>query len=110
MAVSVKTSGSQTATLTSEHTLVTVTDAGIYMLAVDTANLVADEIVTLRIYGKARTGDTERLQFVGTVSAHSSEKLLYGPPIVSPHYAKFTLEQNNGTGRVFPWAVYSTGA
>ena len=104
---SVKTSGSQTATLTTEHTLATVTDAGTYTLNVDAENLADGERLTLRIYGKARSSDTERLLYVADFTGETLEtKLLASPASVSPHHNKFTLEQNNGTGRAFPWAVY----
>ncbi|MDH5452679.1 MAG: hypothetical protein OEX14_04925, partial [Paracoccaceae bacterium] len=68
MAASVNTSGSQTATLTTEHTLATVSTAGTFQLAVDAANLVNGETVTLRIYGKARSTDTERLMWEASFS------------------------------------------
>lgn len=103
---SVKTSGSQTATLTTEHTLATVTDAGTYQLVVDAANLANNEHLTLRIYGKARSGDTERLIWPVTVSHAQVAPLVESVPIASPHHLKVTLEQNGGTGRAFPWAVY----
>ena len=103
---SVKTSGDQTATLTTEHTLATVTDAGTYTLEVD-ANLLANgETLTLRIYGKVHSDETERLKWEANFSHALTIDLLSSVPVVSPHYAKFTLEQNGGTGRAYPWAVY----
>jgi len=112
MAVSVNTSGSQTATVNTEHTLATVTSAGIYILVVDIANLAAGENVELRAYGKARSTDTERLLFGPAIYGPivPAQLLIYSTPIVSPHSVKFTLKQTSGTGRAFPWAVYSTGA
>ena len=102
----VNTSGSQTATLGTEHTLATVTNAGRLTLAVDTANLVDGENVELRIYGKARTGDTERLiASFGYEHAQGADLKILGP-FDSAHHMKLTLEQNGGTGRAFPWAVY----
>lgn len=102
----VKTSGSQTATLTTEHDLATVTDAGTYQLVVDCALLVDDETLELRIYGKARTTDTERLLYEASFTHAQTTTLKASLAVVSPHHARFTLEQNGGTGRAFPWAVY----
>lgn len=102
----VNTSGSQTATLTTEHTLATVTDAGTYQLSVDTALLVNDETLELRIYGKARTSDTERLMLISSFKHIQGTPLKISIPVMSPHYFKATLEQNGGTGRAFPWAIY----
>lgn len=104
---SVKDSNSQTATLTTEHTLATVTDAGTYQLVVDAANLASGETLTLRIYGKARSSDTEQLLYEALFAGEAiTAPLLASLAVVSPHHAKFTLEQNGGTGRAFPWAVY----
>lgn len=103
---SVKDSGSQTAVIDTEHTLATVTDAGTYQLVVDTNAMVLDDVLELRIYGKARTGDTEREIFAATFADVQAQKLKTSIPVVSPHHAKFTLKQTNGTGRAFPWAVY----
>ncbi len=107
MAASVYDSNSQTATLTNEHPLVTVTAAGTYQLVVDAANLVNGEYLTLRIYGKARSTDSERLLHEMTYAHVQTCPLITSIPIVSPHHSKFTLEQNGGTGRAFPWAVYA---
>lgn len=104
---SVKDSGSQTATVTTEHTLSTVTDPGTYVLAVDIDALAAGESVELRVYGKARTGDTERLLHRGTYGpTKPSTPLVMSVPIVSPHYFKATLKQITGSSRAYPWAVY----
>jgi hypothetical protein len=110
MAVSEKTSGSQTAVISTEHTLATVTDPGIYQLVVDIANLVNNDRLELRIYGKARSADTERLEQFATVLHAQTILLVRMLPVISPHHAKFTLTQTTGTGRVFPWSIYSTGA
>lgn len=103
----VVSSGSQTATITTEHVLDTVAAAGVYSLCVDLAALVAGDIVELRVYGKARTGDTERLLHRGTYGPIAvSVPLVQSVPIVSPHHFKATLKQVAGTGRAFPWAIY----
>ena len=96
---SVKTSGTQLAVLTTEHDLATVTDAGTYQLVVDASDLVNDETLTLRIYGKARTADTERLLYENNFKHILPQPLLASLAVVSPHFARFTLEQNGGPGR-----------
>ena len=107
--VAVNTSGSQTATISTEHTLATVASAKVLQLAVDVANLVGGtsaDILELRIYGKARSADTERLMFSQRYVGAQTEPLAMSPPIISPHHFKVTLKQIQGTGRAFPWAVY----
>lgn len=109
MAAAVKTSGSQTATITTEHTLATVTDAGTYELNVDVSAMVGGttpDIVVIREYGKARSSDTERLIKAYTLVGAQTETLIKTVPRISPHHFKVTLTQTQGTGRAFPWAVY----
>lgn len=109
MPVSVNTSGSQTATITTEHTLATITTAVTLILSVDVAAMLGGttpDILELRIYGKARTGDTERLIKTWGFLGAQVETLFLSVPIASPHYYKATLKQTQGTGRAFPWAIY----
>lgn len=104
---SVKNSGSQIAVLGTEHELVIVADPGTYTINVDIAALAdSTEKLTLRIYGKAGPADPERGLFGATVDGANVDKLLASVPAVSPHHFRATLEQNGGTGRAFPWAVY----
>lgn len=109
MAVAVNTSGSQTATITTEHTLATVSSAAVLALVVDLANLAAGDIVELRVYGKAGSSDTERLLHRGTYGPiPPAMPLVMSVPLISPHHFKATLKQTAGTGRAFPWAIYET--
>lgn len=107
MSVAVNTSGSQTATVDTEHTLATVTDAGVYILVVDTAAMVAGDELELRIYGKARSSDTERVLRYASFAGPQGMPLKDCVPVVSPHSFKATLKQTAGTGRAFPWAIYN---
>lgn len=111
MAVSVSTSGSQTCTISTEHTLATVTDPGIYQAALDVSAAADGDVFVVRVYGKARSSDTERLLDLLTVGPVAPATLLVRTVAhVSPHYYRLTLTQTAGTGRAVPWAIYSTGA
>lgn len=108
MAVSVKTSGTQTATLTTEHTLATITDAGTYQLAVDLDNLVNDETVTLRIKVKIASGKSSKLLFEAIYKHDQGTQVIaLSPPVPAPIEFVATLTQTGGTGRDFDWAIYS---
>lgn len=108
MTTTALSTGSQTATISTEHTLDTITTAGVLLLSVDINAMVANDVMELRIYGKARTGDTERLLFKGSYGPIVSPlTLVQSTPIVSPHYTRFTLKQTAGTGRSYPWAIYA---
>jgi len=107
MTVLVNTSGSQTATISTEHTLATVATAAALALVVDLAAMVAGDIVELRVYGKATSSDTERLLHRATYGpTPPTSPLAMSVPIMSPHHFKATLKQSAGTGRAFPWAIY----
>jgi len=107
MTVAVNTSGSQTTTAATEHALATVTTAGAYALAVDCNALTGTDTLRLRIYGKARTGDTERVIWDVTFQGNMlGEALKMSPAFMSPHHAKFTLECS-ASSLAFPWAVYN---
>jgi hypothetical protein len=113
MAVTENTSNSQTAVIGTEHTLATVTAAGIYVLRVDINNLAANDIVELRVYTKARNGtDTERMihgpATYGPIVP--DQKLVDSVPIMATGDFKATLKQTAGTGRAFPWVILSSGA
>lgn len=105
----VNTSGSQTATITTEHTLATVTAAKNLQAAIDVSAMVGGttpDITEFRIYGKARTSDTERLICVRSLQGVQTENLWISVPLMSPHHYKLTLKQTQGTGRAYPWAIY----
>ena len=117
MGISVKSSGSQTATLDTEHTLLATTDPGVYVLSVDVSALAVNtassqghpEIVELRVKKKVRTGDTIRQVYFATLLGGALvNPIIESPPISAPFGATFTLKQittTSGTGRAFPWSV-----
>lgn len=102
-------SGTQTATLTTEHVLNSGAFTGnkIYVLVVDAAALANGETLELRAYYTCLTAGTERLMWYSTYVHAQSEDMIMSAPIPSDISVKFTLEQNGGTGRAFPWKVLS---
>ena len=103
MALASVGSDTQTATIDTEHTLDTETSAGIYVLVVDASNMVAGDIVTLRIKTKYASGGTSRLAFSATYAHVQAEPNKYSPPIPVDTEIICTLEQTDGTGRDFYW-------
>ena len=107
MAASVNTSGSLTTT-GSEDTLATVTTAGTYQLVCDLSDMVdasSPDMVQIRVYGKARTGDTERLEEVWEFIGAQGKPLWRSPPVLSPHSYKASITAVQGTITI-PWAIY----
>lgn len=105
----VVSSGSQTAVISTEHTLATVTAPGVYVLVVDTNAMVNGDVLELRVKRKVRTGDTTRVAYYATY-AHAQgadNNIKLSVPIPSPFEFVATLKQTAGTGRAFPWSVES---
>lgn len=110
MAVTVESSGTQTATLTTEHVLDTLTDAGVYVVNVDTGNMAAGDVVELRVKKPVLSGGTARILFYAMFAGvqPTEDVLKTSVPIVVDATAaacEVTLKQTLGTGRAFPWSV-----
>lgn len=110
MAISEHTSGSQTATINTEHTLNGTspeTTDGIYQLVVDLNAMALGDILELRIKEKARSGDTQRTVWTAVIShdQHADSELFMSPSLILLHGWDMTLKQTAGTGRAFPWSI-----
>lgn len=103
MAVTSVGSGTQTATIDTEHTLDTETTAGVYVLVVDASNMVNGDVVTFRLKTKYATGGTSRLAFEATYAHAQAMPNIYSPPVPVDTEIVATLEQTDGTGRDFYW-------
>lgn len=106
MAVAVEFSGTQTAVIGTEHTLAAPTTAGVRQLVVDLVNLVAGDVVELRVKRTTLAAGAVRTLspavFRGPVTGEEQSVSI---PCPSPHGATFTLKQTAGAGRAFPWSV-----
>lgn len=98
--------GDQTATIDTEHTLSTPTDAGTYFLMVDLSNMALGDVVVLRIYVMESAAGTLREAWSQRYS-HVNNRVSVSPPIPSIRSSgiSFRLEQEAGTGRTYPWTV-----
>lgn len=111
MPVSIPASGSQTATLNTDHTLVTQTaptGGAIYQLRVDTNALANGERVILTLQTKTRTSDTTRTVYRAEFNDIQSDPIKDSPAVavVATSDLVAILRQEGGTGRAFPWALY----
>jgi hypothetical protein len=114
MALTVQATGTQTAVIGTEHTLVSANaTAGVWELAVQTKNMVDGDELELRALVKVLTGDASPLlvysanyihkQGDAATASAQGEVVKYSPPISSPYAITFTLKQVAGTGRNFDW-------
>lgn len=99
------TSGTQSATLDTEHTLSTQTDAEVYVLAVNLSNMQAGDATTLRVKAKVVSSGSAALAFERTYVDAQTEDVAYSNPVPSAHSVTCTLEQTDGTGRSYEWSV-----
>lgn len=111
MAVTAAGTGTQSATVTTEHTLLDVSAAGTYTLHVDTVNMVATDTLELRVYQMVLTSGTRRVAYLYRCSdAQSADDLIKISVPISNELTdsgalRFTLKQTTGTSRNFPWKV-----
>lgn len=107
MAVTVESSGTQTATLTTDHTLYTFTGAKVTQLLVDTNALVNGETLELWILTKVLTGGTLRQVFYAAYKHIQADPIKISVPVAVTFSAGYHLRQTGGTGRAFDWSVIS---
>jgi len=111
MPVTAQGSGTQTATVTTEHTLLDVAVAGTFTLHVDCVNMVAADTLELRIYQIVLTGGTRRVAYKDSwADAQPADDLIKISVPISSELTdagslRFTLKQATGTSRAFAWKV-----
>lgn len=111
MAVSAQSSGTQTATVGTEHTLLDVAIAGTFTLHVDKNAMAAGDVLELRIYQIVLTGGTRRVAYVARFAGvqPTDDQISLSVPIsnelTDAGSLRFTLTQTKGTSRNFPWKV-----
>ena len=111
MAVTAHASGTQTATISTEHFLSSPNVAGTFVLVVDANAMAAGDVLELRVYQMVLTGGTARVAyFARFMDAQPADDLIKISVPVSNDLAeanalRFSLKQTAGTGRSFPWKV-----
>lgn len=111
MAVTAEGSGTQTATINTEHTLQDVAEAGTFTFHVDCNAMAAGDILELRVYQMVLTGGTRRVAYYQIyLDAQPADDVIKISVPISNELTdagalRFTLKQTAGTGRAFPWKV-----
>lgn len=107
MTLASESNGTQTATINTEHSLAAPTTAKTRVFLVDLVNLVSGDIVELRMKTKVLTAGTERTVYTATYQHAQTDPIVISVPVPTLFGGSFTLKQTAGTGRSFPWAVYT---
>lgn len=100
------TNGTQTATVTTEHTLTTQTGNKFYSAYVDLTNMVSGDTVEIRVSVIVKTAGSHILYFMESYSGAQTNPLIYIPSLPSDISWKLTLKQVSGTSRTFDYRVY----
>jgi len=110
MAITEPFSGTE-AVATTEWSLTTdaagpaaATDDGIYQVFLDVSDMVAGDILQIRLYEKARAGDTQRLAKEWILTGLMSEPLWVSDSNILMHGWDFTLDALAGTITV-TWSI-----
>lgn len=107
MALSVIASGTQAATVTTEHSLATSTTGKTAVLVVNTVNMVNGDELELRIKTKVLTGSTAALAYFAAYAHVQGTPVKYSVPVPANWSIEATLKQSAGTSRDFEWALLS---
>lgn len=113
MTVTAHASGTQTATGGGvEDFLTSPNVAGTFTLHVDTVNMVAGDVLELRIYQMVLTGGTQRVAyFMRYEGAQAADDLIkisvpISNELTDSNALRFSLTQKGaGTDKAFPWKV-----
>lgn len=104
-------SGTQTAVIGTEHTLLDIAIAGTFTIEVDKVNMAAGDVLELRIYNTVLTGGTRRVAYLARFAdAQPTDDMIAISVPISNDLSdagalRFTLTQTRGTGRNYPWKV-----
>ncbi len=106
MALSSLQNGTQTATISTEHTLGSaVATASTCILSVNTSNMANGDVLEIRAKTKVLTGGSEATYLLASYANVQGEPVKMTIPIPTLYSLTFTLKQTAGTGRAFEWNI-----
>lgn len=98
-------SGTQTAVVSTVHTLATITTAGTFVLNVDTSNMALIDELTLTVETKVTSTGTTALAYKANYTHSQGIPIKISIPVASINEIVFKLEQTAGTARDFDWEI-----
>lgn len=104
--VTVSSNGTQTATISTEHTLYNPTTSKFFTGYVDLTNMTSTDTTEIRVYVIAKTAGSYILYYMMSYTGAQSNPLVYIPPLPSDIGWKLTLKQTAGTGRSYDWKIF----
>lgn len=89
----------------SSTTLTPKTDDGVFQVFIDVANMAAGDQYEIKFYEKARSGDTQRLIGVSTLTGAQSNPMFVSESFIFMHGWDVTMKKLAGTDRAMYWSV-----
>lgn len=108
MAITQHASGTQSATLDTEHFLGTDPDttAGVFQFMVELSGMARGDRLEICVYEKINdSGDTARKIATWVILHEQSDLLFVSPAMALLVGWRFSIQQTDGTGRSFQWSV-----
>lgn len=108
MTVSAKSSGTQTTSGTTEHTLATITDAGVYELNLDVSALVGGatpDILAVREKRKTLSGGTQRTEWTEYLVGGACGTMVTFRAKMTTIEIVYTIQMTQGSDRAIPWSI-----
>lgn len=103
--LTVHSAGTQLAVISTEHTLASVTSAGVFVLQVEVSNMANGDYAEVVVKVRQTSGGAYKQQSYSLYAHAQADVIQQSVPIVAPFGIEFTLKQTAGTGRDFPWLV-----
>ena len=104
--VTVSGSGTQTATIGTEHTLFNPVTSKWFSGWIDLTNMASGDTTEIRIYAIAKTAGSYILYSLDTYIGAQTIPLVHCASLPSDIGFKVTLKQTVGTGRTYDWKFY----
>lgn len=105
MAWTLNASGTQTAVISTIHTLATSTTNGVFVYEVDITTLVLGDTLVLKVNGITLAGGAAGQMWKATYNGPQANVRVQTMAIASDISINVTLQQTTGTGRAFPWKL-----
>lgn len=111
MTVTAFATGTQTATIGTEHFVSSPNQAGVYTFHIDLVNMAAGDYVEVRVYQMVLTAGTQRVAYFDTFQgAQPADNVIaisvpISNELTDTNALRFSIKQVLGTGRSFPWKV-----
>lgn len=90
-----------------EQTLTTDISARVFMLILDTTNMVNDDEIEIRFKAKVLTAGTAKLVYYAVYKHAQADAIKVSPPVPSLYSCTVTLKRLAGTDRAYDWELVS---